>query len=423
MNIDYCREKLDRGVHVNIIRNNKFKSNLISFYIIRPLKREEVTKNALLPLVLRRGTGNYNSSLDIERKLEELYGSDLSIGVTKKGEKQIIRISIEGVENKYADGINILKQKIELLNEIINNPLIENGKFVDKYVELEKRNLSERIKGRINDKKQYAIDRCIESMCKEENFKIYKYGYEEDLKEIGSKILFDHYKKILKTSPIEICVVGNIDKEEILKYLTELIKEKRIDTEEIQRENIDIDVIEEKEVIDEMDINQGKLCIGYRTKVPYESNLYEAFLIANHILGGGPDSKLFLNVREKESLAYYIYARSYKYKSIMIIASGIEFDKYDQSVKIIKEQVSEMLNGNFTDKDIEQSKKSIITSLKTILDDNFSISEFYLNKAITAEEKNIEDIINNINNVKKEDIIRSLQNLKLDTVYFLKGNK
>ncbi|MTI49055.1 EF-P 5-aminopentanol modification-associated protein YfmF [Sporosalibacterium faouarense] len=420
MSIEYLREKIDNGVHFNLIKTNKFKTNLINFYIVRPLSKDEATKNALLPLILKRGTSKYNTSLEIQRRLEELYGANLSINVNKKGEKQIIRFAIETVNSDFIKEENLLRKILDMLNEIIFNPYTENEVFSQNYFKQEKENLKKRIEGRINDKKTYAVERCIEEMCKNEKFSIYKYGNIEDLEDISCKGLYEHYRSILRSSPMEISIVGNINKDEAINSIQDTFRLHREDIINLPREEV-IKAIRTKNMItEEMDVNQGKLTLGLRTNIPYEDKLYEPLIVASNILGGGANSKLFLNVREKESLAYYIYSKSYKYKSIMIIASGIETENFNKALDIIKDQIQELKDGEFTDDDIEQSKNSLITTIRSMTDNNYSMSEFYLSQALTKDTSHISDMIEKINKVSKDEIIEAANKLSLDTIYFLR---
>ncbi|MTI70744.1 MAG: insulinase family protein [Firmicutes bacterium] len=423
MSLERTREKLMEGIYLNVIKTKKFKSNSISFYFVRNLNKKEVTKNALIPLVLKRGTKSYENAMDIEKKLEELYGSNLSINVNKKGEKQVLRFTIESPHKDFINMKNIFTEQLKILREVIYNPILEDGVFSKKYVKQEKNNLKKKIKGRINNKKQYAVERCIEKMCKEEKYSLYKYGYTEDLDNISSKELFKQYKTVLKSSPIEINVVGNVDSKFVKNSIEELFTFEREEIINIPREEISKENIKLKNVKEELNINQGKLTIGYRTNIPYEDKLYEAFLVGNNILGGGPDSKLFINVREKESLAYYVFSKLLKYKSLMLITSGIEFHKYEKSLDIIREQVNEMKKGNFNNDNIIQAKNAIITSIKSLIDDNYSISEFYLTQTLTKDKRNIDEIIKDIENVSKDDIINAFNKIELDTIYFLKNKE
>ncbi|QIB26703.1 EF-P 5-aminopentanol modification-associated protein YfmF [Caloranaerobacter azorensis] len=423
MTLKNIRKRIDEGVNLNLIVTDKFKSNLISIYIVRPLVRSEVTKNALLPMVLKRGTKNYNNFTDIQQKLEDLFGANLSVDVTKKGERQVIRFTLEGPNDKYVSGNNLIEEMIKILNEIINNPLLENGSFLDEYVNQEKENLKKKIESRINDKKTYSVDRCIEEMCKNENYSLYKHGYVEDLKDIDSRKLYKHYLTVLKSSPIEVCIVGDIDVDAVSNIFVENFDIKRDKVIDIQRENVLKEIHTKNLVREEMDVNQGKLTLGFRTNIPYEDKLYEPLLIMSNILGGGPNSKLFMNVREKESLAYYIYSRVLKYKSLLIISSGIEFSNYQKTLDIIKEQVEDMKLGKFSESDIRQAKKSLITSIKSIKDSNFSLADYYLSNILANDYRNIDEIIERLQNVSKDEIVEAAKKLSLDTIYFLTKRK
>lgn len=418
--MEYIRKEVGNGIGISTISTDKFKSSLINFSFIRPLSSEEASLNALVPAILKRGTMNYKTYMEIQKKLESLYGANLNLDVNKKGEKHIIRFSIEGPEAEYTGEENYTAKLFNILLEIIYNPLIENGAFAEKYIAQEKENLIKRIEGRINDKKQYAYERAIEEMCKGEKFSVYKFGDIESVKKIDNMCLYDHYKKILETSPIEITIVGKSVDIDIEKTLRDKIDMNRKEIVDIPRENISNKRQGGKSVIfEKMDVSQGKLILGYRINIPYEDKLFDAFIVASEILGGGPNSKLFINVREKESLAYYVYSQVLKYKSIMIVSSGIEIENFEKAKEIVKSQVEEMIKGNFTEEDIKDAKSSITTSIKTLQDNNYTVAEYYLSNAVSKEDKSFDDYVNSIKSVTREDIISSCQELKLDTIYFL----
>lgn len=340
--------------------------------------------------------------------------------MNKKGEKHIIKFSIEGPEGIYTGEENYTTKLLNILMEIIYNPLIDDGAFVEKYVEQEKENLVKRIEGRINDKKQYAFERAIEEMCRGEKFSVYKYGDIESVREIDNNSLYAHYKRVLETSPIEITIVGKADYIDYDKVLSEKTDLNRKDIINIPRESISNKIQGGKSAIfEKMDISQGKLILGYRINVPYEVKLFDAFIVASEILGGGPNSKLFINVREKESLAYYVYSQVLKYKSIMLVSSGIEVDNFEKTKEIVKSQVDEMIRGNFTDVDINDAKSSITTSIKTLQDNNYAVAEFYLSNAISNENRTFDAYVKSIQGVTRDDIVKSCKELKLDTIYFL----
>lgn len=416
------RIQLGKGIYLNLIKTNKFKSSLLSYYFIRPLNKEEVTKNALIPLILKRGTKTFPTSLDIEKKLEELYGTNFSTTINKRGEKQIIRFTMEWAEGKYLGNEDFKFEVEALLKEIIYNPTLEEGVFKKEYVEQEKKNLKTMIGSRINNKRSYAVERCIENMCKNEKFSIYPLGYIADLEEINESNLFLHYKELLETSPIEIFYVGNYD-----EVLVNHIKENRPLRDgkliEIPEETV-IKSIQNKNIVtEEFDINQGKLVLGYRAGIHYNDDLYNGLILASDILGGGTNSKLFKNVREKESLAYYIGSSIFKYKSILLIDGGIEFSSIDKTIEIIRLQINDLKEGIFSDEDIYISKKSIRTSMESIKDSIFLISEFFFSQSLSGDNRSLEKIIEDIEKTSKEEIVKAANKIVIDTIYFMKDKE
>lgn len=420
MSLKSERVKLGNGIYLNIIKTDKFKSNLLSYYFIRPLKRIEVTKNALLPLVLKRGTEKYPNNLEIEKKLEELYGSNLSIAVNKRGEKQVIRYTMEWASGEYLGEKGVDHDVMEILKDIIYNPILQDGVFTSKYVAQEKENLKKIIESKINDKRSYAIDRCIEEMCKNERFSLNQLGYIEDLEDIDEENLYLHYKSFLETSPIEILYVGHCD-EEIINYLKK--------SNSINRENvitIPEDIItcsgQTKNMIkEELDINQAKFVIGHRACIHYKDRLYNGLLVANDILGGGPNSKLFKNVREKESLAYYINSSVFKYKSLLLVDGGIEFENLDRTIDIVRDELDAIKNGDFSKNDIDISVKSLKSSTESIKDSIFLISEFFFSQSISQDFRTLEEIMLDFEEVTKEEIVEAANKITIDTIYFMRN--
>lgn len=414
------RIELGNGIFLNLVETDKFKSNLLSYYFIRPLNRDDVTKNALVPMVLKRATKNFPDNSLIEKELENMYGASFSSGINKRGERHVLRFTMEWASGEYLLDSDQDLKAVKMLKELVFNPYLENNGFNKEYVMQEIENHKNRIEGKINDKRSYAVNRCIEEMCKNESFSLYQIGYTEDLKDIDERNLYEHYKKILDTSIIEIFYVGKVD-DGLKTYLIENNKMDRDELVNIPREKIISIVKQKKAVTEKMDVNQGKLVIGYKTGIPFEDKLYNGLLIASDILGGGPNSKLFRNVREKESLAYYISSSILKYKSLMIIDSGIEFQNYNKTVDIINEQLEELKSGKFKDEDIQISKKSIKTSTESIKDSAFLISEFFFSQNLCKDNRSLEEVIKDFDGVSREEVIKAAENINIDTIYFMKG--
>lgn len=416
-------EEITKNIFLHTFKENKFKTNLINFYFKRPLNKEEVTYNAILPMVLQRGTNVYKTSKDLEKKLENLYGAHISGGVTKKGERQIIRFSMSIANENYVDDSNVLYEGLELLNDIITNPVLNNRVFLNDYVDQEKENLKNKIEGRSNDKMKYAVDKCVEIMCKDEKYGIYEYGNIHDLEKITSENLYNHYTKVITNSEVDIVVVGNTDHNNIKEILLEILDiniNNPISTEYNIEEVIPTEI---KEVEDEMGVNQGKLTLGYRTNIPYYDTLYPALMVYSNVLGGGANCKLFREVREEQSLCYYIFSRLEKYKSLMLISSGIEIDNFEKAKDVIKKQLIEIEKGNITDKEMDYAKKNIVNSIRQLQDTSHDLAEYMYGQIISKSIEPLEKLIDKIESIKTEQVIEVSKNIKLDTIYFITNKR
>ena len=409
----------DNGINIKVIDTNKFKTICIAFLLRQSLDREYVTYNAMLSKILTMGCEKYKTIKDISIKTEEMYGAYIHSDILKKGDNQIIEFLIEFAEDK----VN-LEEIILFLKEIILNPLTEDNGFKEEYFEKAKQLTKDTIYSRQNDKKELAKDRCIETMCKNEKFGILADGYIEDLEnKINNKKLYNHYKNILKTSEIDIFVIGNVKRDTI-----ENVVKKHFNIEErcykpLKTEFVYKDKVRENTVIEKCNITQGKLCMAYRTNIPANNQYFIPLLVANEILGGGSGSMLFNNVREKESLCYYINSFVYIFKGIIFIESGVDVKQYEKTIKHIGDNVDNIIKGNFSDEHIKIAKNNLCKKYRQIVDYNTATIDYYYTNYLASIEMPICEIIEKINDVTKEDIKKSLENIYLDTCYFMKGDE
>lgn len=412
---------LGKNINLTLIPATKFKSNLVSIYIQRILDKKEATKNALIPTLITRGCKKYPTLKDISDKLDDLYGSSMGADVSKRGERQVLSFKIISTNQKYIDD-DIFSDTIEFFNEMINNPLIVDGGFKEDILEVEKQNLKTRIQAKINDKGRYALERCFEEMCSDEKYSISEYGYEDEIDKITGVELYNHYKEIIRTSPIDIVIEGDFDEDEVVKIISKCFTFERGDLIEIPRDEYLKEVKEVKKVEEKMDITQGKLVLGYRTNIDYmDEDKYYPLVVGCSVLGGGPHSKMFENIREKESLCYYIYSSVEKYKAILFISSGIEIKNYDKTLELINEQINSLKNLDITDEELENSKMAMINSMKSVNDNIGGLSDFYFAQSMAKTNSTIEKMIENISKVTKEEIAKVACEIELDTIYFLRN--
>ncbi len=419
----YKQIEIKKGIKLNVIQTNKFKTNLIAIMLTTKLDRENVTKNALIPAVLRRGTKTLKTQEEINKKLEEMYGASLDCGLDKTGDNQVLKFYIETVNDEFLpqNSEDMLKKSLEQIFEFVFNPYLENDGFKKEYVEQEKENLKQIIEGKIDNKARYALDRCIEEMYKNQPYGLYKYGYIEDMENINEKNLYEHYKKLISNCKIDIFVSGIVDEE-----IENIIKENE-NIKKLQDRNPEYNKIEilskksEKEnvVQESMEVTQGKLIIGMDLDVDNEDLRYD-IMIYNCIFGGSANSKLFQNVREKASLAYTASSSYYRFKNNIFINCGIEIKNYDKALEIIKQQIEDMKNGDFTEEEVENAKNGIIASIKTIDDEQDTEITYFFSQELSNSKCNIEQYMNNIKAVTREKVIDIANKVSINTVYFLK---
>ena len=421
----YIEKEIKTGIKLHTIKTEKFKTNLISVFLSMPITRENVTKNALISSILRRGSINMPTLLEISKTLEEMYGASFDNGIDKTVDNQILKFYIETINDNYIphNGENMLKTSIEKLLEIVFNPLIKDGGFNEDYVKQEKENIKRIIKGKTDNKAMYATERCIEEMYKNEPFGLYKYGYIEDLENIDAKNLYKYYKKMISTCKIDIFISGNVDEQtaEILKEnenIKKLQERKPKTTFEVSKK----EKVEEKEIIEQMDVTQGKIVIGMDLTLEDIKQKYDA-IVYNAILGGTANSKMFQEVREKASLAYSAGSTYLRYKGNIFIKCGIEIKNYKKALEIIRKQLKDMQNGIFTDEDIENAKKSIISGIRSIDDEQDTEITYFFGQELTNEKISTEEYIKNIEKVAKDDIIKIANSLQINTIYFLKNKE
>ena len=421
--MEYKQTEIKKGIKLHTIKTEKFKTNLIAIMLTTKLNRENVTKNALIPAVLRRGTKNLTTQEEINKKLEEMYGASLDCGLDKTGDNQVLKFYIETVNDEFLpqEAENMLKTSLEKIFEFVFNPYLENGCFKKEYVEQEKENIKQIIDGKIDNKARYSLDRCIEEMYKDKPYGLYKYGYVEDMKNINEKNLYEYYQQLINECKIDIFVSGIIDEEteNIIKNNENIIKLKDREPQYNEPEIIAKRTKKENDVQESMDVTQGKLIIGMDLDID-DDNLRFDVMIYNSIFGGSANSKLFQNVREKASLAYTASSSYYRLKNNIFINCGIEIKNYEKALEIIKQQIEDMKKGDFTDEEVENAKKGIIASIKTIDDEQDTEITYFFSQELSKSKCNIEQYMQRISEVTKDKVVDVANKVSINTVYFLK---
>lgn len=410
------------GFNLHIVPSKKYKTITIVAKLRNQLERDNITERALLPYVLRQGTKQYPTREKLQHKLDDLYGASLSIDSRKSGTNHVISVRMEIANEKYIDNTtSILAEAIALLNDVLFNPLTDADGFDKTIVEREVQSLRQQLRAIKDEKIQYAQQRLIDEMCAGETFQIHSQGYEEDLDNITPASLYNIYQTMLQNDLLDIYILGDFDDEAVKQTVEETItKTNTTEQEIVNRPDITQKQVDKpQEIIEREDIQQAKLHIGYRTNTVYRDATYPALLLYNGLLGGFPNSKLFVNVREKHGLAYYVASGIENYTGLLYIYSGIAADDYEKAKQIIAEQLEAMRSGDFSETDIEETKAMLVNQILETMDSAHGLIELLYQNSLGGRGTPLKTLIEEINDVEKTDIINIAERVLQDTTYLL----
>ena len=424
--MDISREEILPGVELTCLRSDKFKTACLSLSLLTQLKRETASMNALIPLVLRRGTTQYPDMEALSRKLDELYGTAIEPVVRRIGEIQCIGFYASIPETDFLPGRqDVLCNTAELMGQLLLSPVTRGGLLLPDYVESEREKMAELIRSRVNDKRGYAMLRCMEEMCCYEDYAVSRFGSEADCESIHYQKLTRHYRSILQTSPVEIFYCGRADSRRVARVFRDALSM-------LPRGEIDYDIgtdvrmnaveAQPRYVEEEMNVSQGKLVIGFRLGDVMEEPDIAAIYVFNSVFGSGSTSKLFVNVREKLQLCYYAGSSVDIHKGIMLVSSGIEFDKFNAAKAEILSQLAEMKNGNITDDELNAAKSGIASALRSGMDSQGELEGFFLSQTLAGLDYGPMELAQLVEEVTKDSVVSVAKSVECDLVYFLKGS-
>ncbi len=411
------------------LRMDRFKTCSVMVFFVDALSGEKAAKNAMIPAILRRGCRSYPDSMSISGKLEDLFGSSFDCGVAKKGENHVVYFYIDTLADAFLPvKRSIFGEAAGLLLDIICDPVTKDGCFPDEYVETEKKNLGRLINSRINDKLQYSLERCFESMCAGEPFGVYEYGSADDLRFIDKCGLYRHYQQFVAQNRMFVFVTGNITEYEA-DHIVEVVSDmhKKTGRAMMGENNGSANALLKKETADpkivteNMDLQQVRLCLGFRTDITPGDSLYHPLVVCSSIFGGGVHSKLFRHVREESGLAYYIFARLEKFKGLMAAACGTSHEAREAVKEHILRQLQEISEGKITEEELNKAVSSLETSIGSLYDNQMQLTDFYLGQLLSGADETLDSTLEKIRSVRISDVRQAASNIRLDTIYTLAG--
>lgn len=408
------------------INNEKFKSIYFSVNFTMPVNQKQISENSLLSAILGKSCDKYKTQKEMQKYLYSLYGANFDVGIERFGDLYNIEFRCECINKEFLPGKeDVVNEVLEFLYNIIYKPDIKNNTFNKEIIQREKEFVLNKIREVKDDKLRYGVRKMEELMCKNEPFSIYVYGDEEDILKITEEDLYKRYKEVINNSAITVIVSGNLSGYDDIETRINNIFGNKL-TSNLDYKELICDKKEKhqkEEIIESQETTQSVLTYGLRIK-NINSNDFYKLSVYNALLGGTPSSKLFQNFREKESLAYTVRSRYYRFKDIIIIYAGIQKENYEKAKKVLENEINLIKEGKVTDEEFNASKQSIISNLKEWNDSKIALSKMFISNMFATKSNTLEleDMINNMNKVTKQDVIDIANNIAIEKIFFLGGD-
>lgn len=419
----YQRELMD-GVRITGVQTSRFKTLRVSVNFAVPLTAETAGVNALVISLLQRACAKYPDFTALNRRLAELYGAIVYARINKQGDAQVLTLYISTVDDRFAlEGEKLAGECANLLCDMLFDPVTESGLLTAEAVEMEKRLLKERIDSELNDKRQYALQQCEAAMCADEPFGLSKYGRTEDIDAITPQMATDAMNHLLRTARVQINVVGSADAQAVGETFRQAFARIGRDYQPLPAQVFRPFSGEIREREEQLPVNQGKLVIGLRTGMQSPDDRNYAHAVMTDIFGGGPYSRLFMNVREKMSLCYYCSARLTRQKGLIFVSSGVESENAEKARTEILNQLKIMQDGKFEDSEFAASIKALSDSARSMNDMPDYLDNWYTRQMLLGTLETPEEYARQISAVTREQVEQAARGVVADTVYLLKPNE
>ena len=406
------------NIDFHMVKTDKYKTVTGIVSLVKPLNKEDFTYYSLLNRLIGSSSKNYPTKKELSNKMFELYDC-IAYMSTSYSYKTVNNLFVfQSVNDKYLNKKNVVKDCVNLLKEIMFNPLLTNEAFDEKNFYEEVRSLENDIKNIYNNKKKYSFRKLMEHMAPNDIISVSTLGDLNILKEITPKSLYDFYLDILNNSWVNIGIIGDVSKEEVENYFNDFhINSCKYNDLHFFPSivNFKDDVIEAKE---SQDIVQAKLMIGFRFDIDYQSKYYIPLILFNAMYGGMFGSSLFMTIRERYSLTYDISSELIINKKMLLVSCGVDGKNVDKTSDLVIRELENYRTGNIDSKILNIAKEFLINDLKEMEDSPFGSLSFQLENIIN-NRPSTNQIIDKIKDVTINDIIEVSKLIKLDTIFTL----
>jgi len=412
---------------LRVCRTEKFKAGTLSVSAALPIQRDSAWKTSLLLAVLRRGTVKYPTLAHINRRLDYLYGTELSIRNFYRGDCQIIGFSAELLDREYLPlHEDITDELMDMICQILFHPqLDENGLLLARYVESEKQLQRDTVRAAKNNPRAYAADQARALLYENEPCGAPIYGEEAEIMAITPRELTAHWRELISTLSLSCFYVGSAEPTALKATLERTLCRELNDVSPARVVAAPAAVVRRAEAVkrreEALEVGQSQLILGFRTGISMSDPAFYACVVYNELLGVSPISKLFVNVREKRSLCYSCSSSYQSHKGTLTVSAGISRKNRKEAEKEIFAQMQAIREGRITDGEWAAAASSLQNAYRQIEDSPAALEGFFESRAMAGVADSIEACRQKLAAVTKEDVIAVANGLTLDTVYFLDG--
>lgn len=408
------------------MKTDKFKTGCLTVNFIGKLSRETAASFALLPRVLRRGSGEHPDMERMAAALDELYGARVEPMVRKKGELHCIGFYADFPDDRFIPGgESVFEETARLVFGILFSPDMRDGLLRPDYIGSEKSNLIDDIRAAINDKRGYSIDRLISEMCAGEAFGVNRLGDENAARAITPESLSVVYREMLSDLPIEIHYCGSAGPERVASALRPAFS-KLPERNDPSFPDTQIVLYPKssppRRFTETLDVSQGKLAVGFRLgKAMVGVPDLPALTVFNAVYGSVVTSKLFMNLRERLSLCYFVSSMIDKQKGVMLVSSGVELSDFETALNEITAQLAHVKNGDISEQELISAKRAVVTAIKSAMDRPAGLLDYYFDSAVSAIRYDPVELCGNVEAVTVDRVVDTASEIEPDSIYFLTG--
>ena len=419
----YQTLELFPGVTLRCIRVDRFKQGVLSIQFVRPMCRQEAAVNTLMAEVLLRGCETAPDLQQITAKLDELYGASVGAQVRRVGDYQTVGLACGFVEDRFAlAGDRVLEPMIDFMGQLLLHPVKQGDGFCRAYISSEKKNLISALEAQLNDKQAFATGKLLKIMCKGDSFAVPRMGEIADMRKITAKQAYEHYQKVLRESPVEIFYVGSAPMEKVAQMLEPVLAQLPRQVQPLPAQQ-PLHSSTGSHRSRSMQIAQAKLAMGFVTPITNADPRFAAMQLCNVIFGGGMTSKLFTQLREKQSLCYAIGSSYFGSKGLLTVHAGIDTHRERETKKAVLQQLKACQKGQILPQELESAKQSVLSGLRAVYDSPGAMESFFSTAALSGLNRSPELYAQQIEQVTVQDVVEAANTIRYHSSFFLKGEQ